>query len=135
MKTLFFLFVISLSAPVFSQNIVHIQQTNSDEEFDNISIKKLDSDSNSTSFIIWVKKGVKSHKHETHSELIYVVDGEGMMTIDKNTYTIRKGDYFRIPQNTFHALKVTSKTPMKVVSVQSPEFFGKDRIFEEKARK
>ena len=54
----------------------------------NILVKKLDTDSNSTSFIIWIKKGVKSHKHETHSEIISVIEGEGVMIINKKSFDI-----------------------------------------------
>jgi len=60
-----------------------------------------------------------------------VIEGEGIMTVGDKTFKIKTGDYFVVPQNTYHSLKVTSKTPMKVISVQAPEFTGKDRIFEE----
>ena len=40
-----------------------------------------------------------------------------------------KGDIIFIPMNTVHSLKVTSSIPVKVLSVQSPRFDGKDRIF------
>jgi mannose-6-phosphate isomerase-like protein (cupin superfamily) len=50
--------------------------------------------------------------------------------INKKEFHVKSGDYFRIPKNTFHSLKVKSKNSMKVLSVQSPEFLGKDRIFE-----
>ena len=44
-------------------------------------------------------------------------------------YMIKQGDYFRIKKGTPHAVKVTSIKPLKMLSVQAPEFFGKDRIF------
>jgi mannose-6-phosphate isomerase-like protein (cupin superfamily) len=52
------------------------------------------------------------------------------MTINNKSFDIKSGDYFRIPKNTFHSLIVKSEEPMKVLSVQSPEFLGKDRVFE-----
>ena len=131
MKTILLTITFIFSSFLFSQEVSHLDEINPEGEFENISIKKLDSDSNSTSFVIWVKKAVKSHKHEFHSELIYVIDGEGLMTIAGKEFQIAKGDYFRIPENTYHALKVTSKEPIKVLSVQSPEFLGKDRVFED----
>lgn len=127
--TALFIFVATLS---FSQEITNVKELQPTEVYDNIHIKKLDTDSNSTSFVIWIKKGVKSHKHEHHSEVLYVIEGEGEMTIDKKTSNIKAGDYFRIPKNTYHSLKVTSEKPVKVISVQAPEFFGKDRVFESK---
>lgn len=129
MYTALFIFVANLS---FSQEITNVNELQHTEAYDNIQIKKLDTDSNSTSFVIWINKSVKSHKHERHSEVLYVIEGEGEMTIDKKTSSIKAGDYFRIPKNTYHSLKVTSKEPVKVISVQAPEFFGKDRVFETK---
>lgn len=131
MKIFLFISCLLCSFVTIGQNIVDVKKLKPQEEYDNILIKKLDTDSNATSFVIWVKKGVKSHKHVNHSEVLYVIEGEGEMTIGKAINPIKAGDYFRIPKNTYHALKVTSKMPMKVISVQAPEFYGKDRVFEE----
>jgi mannose-6-phosphate isomerase-like protein (cupin superfamily) len=130
MKNFFFLITVLFSGLAFSQEVTNLKEIKPHEEFENTLIKKLDTDDNSTSFIIWIKKGVKSHKHETHSEIISVIEGEGVMTINKKSFDIKSGDYFRIPKNTFHSLEVKSKKAMKVLSVQSPEFLGKDRFFE-----
>lgn len=130
MKALILLVSILFSGLIFSQEITNIKNIQPEMEFENILVKKIETDSNSTSFVIWIKKGVKSHKHETHSEIISVIEGEGVMTINKKSFDIKAGDYFRIPENTFHSLKVTSNNSMKVLSIQSPEFLGKDRVFE-----
>ncbi|PJB13845.1 MAG: cupin domain-containing protein [Flavobacteriales bacterium CG_4_9_14_3_um_filter_32_8] len=135
MKTLLFLFILSLSSYTFSQNVININEIELNEDIENVLIKKLDTDSNSTSFLIWVKKEVPSHKHATHSELIYVLEGQGIITVDGSKTNIGVGDYFRIPENTFHGLEVVSKKPMKVISVQAPEFLSNDRIFEEDTKK
>lgn len=131
MKIFLFISCLLCSFVTIGQNIIDVKKLKPQEEYDNILIKKLDTDSNATSFVIWVKRGVKSHKHVNHSEVLYVIEGEGEMTIGKAINPIKAGDYFRIPKNTYHALKVTSKMPMKVISVQAPEFYGKDRVFEE----
>ena len=130
MKSFLFLITVIYSGLVFSQEVTNIEDIKPDKDFENILVKKLDTDSNSTSFVIWIKKGVKSHKHKMHSEIISVIEGEGVMTINKKSFDIKSGDYFRIPQNTFHSLKVISEKTMKVLSIQSPEFLGKDRVFE-----
>ena len=130
MKALILISLTVLSSLCFAQEVTNLSDVLPDKDYENILVKKLDTDSNSTSFVIWIKDGVKSHKHEHHSEIIHVIEGTGVMTVNKNSFDIKSGDYFRIPENTFHALKVTSSKPMKVLSVQSPEFLGKDRIFE-----
>lgn len=134
MKTILFTLFILISGVVSAQNVTNINNIKLEVDIENTFAKTLDTDSNSTSLIIWVKKSVNSHKHIEHSELIYVIEGEGTMTVDESEFILSPGDYFRIPENTFHSLKVTSKKPMKVLSIQSPEFFGKDRVFEEEVK-
>ncbi|MCB0402214.1 MAG: cupin domain-containing protein [Flavobacteriales bacterium] len=131
MRVLFLTLILFICTGLFGQQAVNLSELQPETEYDNIHVKKLDTDGNSTTFMIWVKKGVKSHKHAAHSELIYVLDGEGNMTVGESTFKIGPGDYFRIPQNTFHALDVLSENAMKVISVQAPEFDGSDRIFDE----
>lgn len=98
------------------------------KDFDNIHIEKIANDSNQTSFIIWVKDEVKLHKHEWHTENIYILAGKGELTLGDEKFVIGKGDYFNIPEGTPHALKVHSSNPIKVLSIQSPNFDGSDRI-------
>jgi len=97
-------------------------------EFDNIHSRALYSDSLSSSFIIFIKKEVKKHKHQFHSEHVYILEGEGEMLLGEKQLKVKKGDILFIPKNTIHYLKVTSKNPVKVLSIQSPYFDGKDRI-------
>lgn len=131
MKVVFLFLVFTISFGLFGQQAINLNEMQVEGDFDNIHVQKLDTDENSSTFLIWVKKGVKSHKHIEHSELIYVLEGEGNMTVGENTFKIGPGDYFRIPQNTFHALDVLSEEAVKVISVQAPEFDGSDRIFNE----
>lgn len=97
--------------------------------YDGIYSRMVASDSLSSSFVIFIKKEVKKHKHATHTENVYILDGEGEMLLGDKTFKVKKGDIIFIPMNTVHSLKVTSSIPVKVLSVQSPHFDGKDRIF------
>ena len=99
--------------------------------YENIYNRPIFSDSLTSSFVIFIKKEVKKHKHVTHTEQVYILDGEGEMMVGDKKMKVKKGDIVLIPKNTFHSLKVTSQTPMKVLSVQSPQFDGKDRIMAE----
>ena len=130
MKPILFIIALLITGFTFSQDISNVESIKPEKEYENILVKKLYSDAKSTFFVIWIKQEVKSHKHATHTESIVVLEGKGKMTINKKTFKLKAGDYFVIPENTFHSLKVTSKTPMKVISVQAPEFLGKDRVFE-----
>ncbi len=90
--------------------------------------KSLFGDSLASSFYIVIHKEVKLHKHQFHSEHVYVISGEGEMILGNEKRKIKSGDIIFIPKETPHALKVTSTEPVKILSVQSPYFDGKDRI-------
>ena len=114
----------------YTSNTQQLKEIKPSKEYDNILNMPLCSDSLSSSFIIWIKKEVKAHKHLKHSENIYVIEGAGRMKLGKDTFDIAAGDYIFIPQNTIHEVVVKSNIPLKVLSVQSPYFDGKDRVSE-----
>ena len=115
-----------------SQDIVSsIDQILSDKEFENIHVKKISSDSSSSTFAIWIKQKVKLHKHVYHTENVLINKGFGEFQINDSIYKVAAGDWIVIPKNTWHGVIVNSKSTMKVISVQSPEYFGKDRIFKD----
>jgi len=127
MKNLFLLlFLFPLFAKAQNQSLDTIKAPSN---YDNIYSRTVASDSLSSSFVIFIKKEVKKHKHATHTENVYILDGEGEMLLGDKTFKVKKGDMIFIPMNTVHSLKVTSSIPVKVLSVQSPSFDGKDRIF------
>lgn len=127
MKNLFLLFFLfPLFANAQNQSLDTIKAPSN---YDNIYSRTIASDSLSSSFVIFIKKEVKKHKHATHTENVYILDGDGEMVLGDKTFKVKKGDMIFIPMNTVHSLKVTSSVPVKVLSVQSPHFDGKDRIF------
>lgn len=99
------------------------------DNVENIHVQKISSDKNSTDFVIFIKQHVPLHKHRKHTETIYVLEGRGLFQQGKEHFEIGPGDYLRIPEDTPHAVRILSSTPMKVLSVQAPEFLGKDRVF------
>jgi len=115
-----------------SQEIItSVNKINPDKEFENIHVKKISSDSSSSTFAIWIKQKVKLHKHVYHTENVIIDEGFGEFQINDSIYKVTAGDLIIIPKNTWHGVIVNSKSTMKVISVQSPEYFGKDRIFKE----
>ena len=115
-----------------SQEIINsVNEIYPDKEFENIHVKKISSDSSSSTFAIWIKQKVKLHKHVYHTENVLIDEGFGEFQINDSIYKVTAGDLIIIPKNTWHGVIVNSKSTMKVISVQSPEYFGKDRIFKE----
>jgi mannose-6-phosphate isomerase-like protein (cupin superfamily) len=126
-RIIFFLFFFTLQVNIFAQQIT-LSEKKFHETFDNIYSEKIAGDSLSTSFLIIIKKEVKLHKHLEHSEHVYVLEGEGDMQLGNEWFKIKKGDLIFIPKNTAHKVVTTSEIPLKVISIQSPQFDGTDRI-------
>lgn len=97
--------------------------------YSNIYVKRIYSDSLSSTFAIWIKKGVKAHKHLAHTEVVTVLEGKGKMTLGDTTMMIGPGDVIVIPKGTPHSVITKGKKPLLVISVQAPQFMGKDRIW------
>lgn len=119
-----FCFALCCNGQQFNTDTVGVKSVS-----DNLYNKPLFGDSLASSFVIVIKKEVKRHKHIEHSEHVVVLDGKGQMMLGDKSFEIKKGDVIFIPKNTIHSVKTTSKQPLKVLSVQSPNFDGKDRIF------
>ncbi len=118
--------LISRVVLVNAQTVFHPEEMTTDTLQDTW-VKPLASDSLSSSFLISVKKQVPLHLHAKHAEHVYVLSGKGLMTLGEKQIMIVPGDFFFIPQNTPHALLVT-ESPVKILSIQSPRFDGKDRV-------
>ena len=131
MRAIITLALLVLIAEIPAQTIKSIDDLKPVKAFDNIYVQNIETDSLSTTFIIWVKLKVKMHKHLNHIENVYIIEGIGEFTVSDSTYEVKKGDLIVIPKDTWHGLKVSSEKPMKVISIQSPEFKGTDRIFKE----
>jgi len=127
-KIVALLFLFSCTS-LICQDINQLKKIKSHEPFENILAKKISNTNEQTSILIWIKEGVRLHKHAEHTENIYVISGKGEMILGDEKFVIRKGDFFTIPKGTPHALKVLSTKPIKVLSIQSPQFTGVDRIF------
>lgn len=124
--TSLFVFFYSLTN---AQQFLELDTLSAPLEFENIYSKKIADDSLQTSFVIWIEENVRNHYHKEHTENILVLEGKADMTIGDKKLTIKKGDYLNIPKGTPHAVtKVYSRKPLKVLSIQSPQFDGTDRI-------
>jgi mannose-6-phosphate isomerase-like protein (cupin superfamily) len=122
--------VLFVNAYCFGQTFRSLKQIKAPAHFENVHAMKIAEDSLQSSFLIWVKSNVKGHFHQAHTENIVVIEGTALMQVGTDTLRIQAGDYLNIPKTTPHAvLKVLSKKPLKVLSIQSPAFYGNDRIF------
>ena len=112
-----------------AQQILSLETQEPNGEYENIHVSNLDHDPLTSTFLIWVKHGVKEHYHEAHTEVVCVLQGEGWMTLGEERQKIKSGDYVFIPKGTRHSVEVIGDIPMKVISIQTPHFDGLDRVF------
>lgn len=121
--------LVVLSNIAFGQFSKNLQELEPPKTFENVHIEKISEDELHSSFVIWVKKSVPEHHHAKHSESIYVLEGEALMTLNDDQFVIKAGDHVHIPVGAWHSvIEVRSKKPIKVLSIQTPRFLGKDRI-------
>ena len=111
----------------FSQKVENLPNRPPKSEVENILVEELTTDSMCTSFLIWIRGGVKHHFHATHTENIYVLEGEGEMEFGEQVFHVKAGDFIMVPREVVHA--VTAKVPMKVLSIQAPMWITDDRNF------
>jgi len=130
MRTPIFLFLLLLSSSAFSQKIgwQDLATVKAPENYENTHYQKLFGDSLSSSSVIFIKKEIKMHLHESHSEHVYVIEGTADMLLGGMRLTLSPGQVIFIPKGTPHAVYVSSSTPLKVLSIQSPFFDGIDRV-------
>lgn len=127
--TAFIIFCPLFHATSIQADILNLSEITMPTGVENIHVHRISSDAHSSDFVIFIKKLVPLHKHLKHTETIYVLEGRGVFQQGNEHFEIGPGDYLRIPEGAPHAVKVTSPKPLKVLSVQAPEFLGKDRIF------
>ncbi|PKV51251.1 mannose-6-phosphate isomerase-like protein (cupin superfamily) [Aquimarina sp. MAR_2010_214] len=131
MKITSFICCIIISTGLWAQTKSAILDFEPDQNYDNILVKKVYTDAHTSTFMIWIKKNVKPHKHIKHTEQVLVLEGKASVQLNDKEIIVQKGDWVTIPEQTIHAVKVLSKIPLKVISVQTPEFKGEDRVFVE----
>lgn len=92
------------------------------------SVRTLYTDSLCSSFLICIPHHVAAHYHRHHTEHVFVLDGTGEMLLGDSLFRISPGQSVVVPKGTTHAVRTTSPSPLRVISVQSPQFDGSDRI-------
>ncbi|MEZ4722803.1 MAG: cupin domain-containing protein, partial [Flavobacteriales bacterium] len=110
-----------------AQQVMNIESFQPELNYENIHVYQIDNDPLTSTFLIWVKDNVPPHFHKEHTEVVYVIQGNGTLVLGDQTKFIKEGDYIFIPKGTPHSVKVSGDKPMKVLSVQTPEFDGSDR--------
>ena len=130
MKAITYLNILFITYNSIAQEaVINIESVIPPKEYNNIHVQKISSDSLSSTFVIWVKQKVKLHKHLYHRENVIILEGSGQFQLKDSIYNVSAGDIITIPKNTWHGVTINSRDIMKVISIQSPEFLGDDRVY------
>jgi len=115
----------------FRGNLFELAQKQPLEYDQQISSLPLGGSSSSSASLIQVRQAVKSHYHAEHDEMVYVLSGRGIMTVGNETRPIQAGDFIIIKRGTVHNVQNRSPQILVALSVMSPPFKGKDRVYVE----
>ena len=99
-----------------------------EENFSSIPLARSETQSAS---LVQIRQKLSLHYHILSEEIVYVLKGRGIMTVGKEARPIQPGDVIAIPRGVAHGVENRSPEPLVAVSVMSPPFDGKDRIFVE----
>src|SRR5713101_8426215 len=69
--------------------------------------------------------GAREHYHRRATELYYVLEGEGTVSLDGEEYPVRKGSMVHIPPGVVHG----AKGRMRVLVVGIPDISDEDLFF------
>ena len=92
-------------------------------------------DSSSSVHLTQVETAVESHHHAAHDENVWIIRGAGRLTMGDQKLKVKAGQVIHIPRGTSHAFNNMGSNPAVVISVFSPGFDSKDRIYEDKTGK
>ncbi len=116
---------------VFPGNAFELLQRNPlpmDQEFSSIPVAQNETCSVS---LVQLRGHLKAHYHAQHDEMVYILSGQGVMTVGETKRPVQAGDIISIKRNVIHTVEARSTQPLTALSIMSPPFDGQDRIFTE----
>ena len=79
---------------------------------------------------IVVKRGhrLSLQKHGRRREHWFILEGEGIVTREKEEIHLSPGQAVDIPENAWHRIKNSGTQPLVFIEVQTGDYFGEDDI-------
>ncbi|MBA3680929.1 MAG: cupin domain-containing protein [Bacteroidetes bacterium] len=85
------------------------------EEVEDFEIKLIGHQPGEMTAIVWIKDATPYEMHDNEFEKFLILEGTCDIITDTHTLSLVPGDYYSLPLNLGHIVKVTSKTPCKVI--------------------
>jgi mannose-6-phosphate isomerase-like protein (cupin superfamily) len=114
---------------LFRGNVFELQQKQPLPYEENFSSLPLVRNETQSASMVQIRQKMSLHYHIVSNEIVYVIKGRGIMTVGSEIRPIQPGDVITIPRGVAHSVGNRSLEPLVALSVMSPPFDGKDRIF------
>lgn len=85
------------------------------EEVEDFTIKLIGHQPGAMTAIVWIKDKTPYEIHDNEFEKFLILEGSCDIITDTHTLSLVPGDYYSLPLNLGHVVKVTSKVPCKVI--------------------
>jgi quercetin dioxygenase-like cupin family protein len=72
---------------------------------------------------------LKMHYHKYSDEITYCIKGQAVMNVSGKELVMKAGDLMYIPALMPHGSEVTGNETLQLISIFTPPFDGKDRIY------
>ena len=76
-----------------------------------------------------IEPGKQTYKHKlAHTEVYYILSGEGIMHVDKEVKNVQQGDVILVPRKAIQWLENTGTTVMQFIAIVNPPWTEQDDI-------
>ena len=82
----------------------------------------------SKEIVVYPGKRLSLQRHKRRAEHWFIVQGEALMTLDNNQFTLRKGQCIDIPKGSLHRVENSGSILLLFIEVQIGDYFGEDDI-------
>jgi quercetin dioxygenase-like cupin family protein len=112
-------------------NLIDLAQQKSVDTKDGLNITQVASGKNASVNLVMGPPGsiLKMHYHQYSDEITYCIKGQAVMNVSGKELVLKAGDLMYIPALTRHESEVTGNETLQLISIFTPPFNGKDRIY------
>jgi len=66
------------------------------------------------------------HRHRLSEEIYYILQGEGLMRVEDDTFKVTEGDTIYIPPGAAHQIRNVGEGPLRILCCCSPPYSHQD---------
>ena len=78
--------------------------------------------------VVYPGKRISLQKHQQRAEHWFIISGDGIVTLDGKQFNKKRGESIEISQGSIHRIENIGETNLRLVEVQTGDYFGEDDI-------